>query len=51
MASKVLMYSLSLVTVTSEILEGMFFLDYSANMQSTGTLLHTSMQNYLRDLF
>ena len=25
-------------TVTSEILEGVFFLDFSANMQSTGTL-------------
>ncbi len=28
-------------TVASELLEGMFFLDYSANTQSTRTLLHT----------
>ncbi len=32
---------LSVSTVTSEILEGMFFLVNQANMQSTGTLLHT----------
>ena len=31
------------ITVTSKILEGMFFLDSSANMQSTRTLLHTRM--------
>ncbi len=32
-----------LTTVTSETLEGMFFQDYSANIQSTETLLHTRM--------
>ena len=31
------------ITVTSEMLEGMIFLDYLANMQPTGTLLHTRM--------
>ena len=37
--------------VTYEKLEGMFFLDCSANMQSTETLIYTRMWNYLRDLF
>ncbi len=39
------------ITVASETLEGMFFLDYSVNMTHRKAMIGTKVKNYLCDLF
>ena len=39
------------ITVTSETLEGMFFLDYSVNIFHREAMIGTKVSNYLCDLF
>ena len=39
------------VTVASETLEGMFFLDFSVNITHRKTMIGTKVKNYLCDLF